>query len=256
MEIQNLAKVIDHAAFAAEPIEQLTARLSFDKGQAYDIQRLSIKRRSQRGEVPMGVKMGFTSRAKMAQMGVEDMIIGRLTSAMEIDEGGQLVMERYIHPRVEPEIVFRLSKPARGPVSPLEAMNFIDAVAPALEIIDSRYKNFKFTLEDVLADNCSSSGFVVGNWLPKNTDVSNLGIILNANGRMVQSGSTSAILGNPIRSLVEAFKLSDEFDMPLNEGDIVLAGAATAAVDICQGDAVNAEFQNIGSVGFTVNKGT
>ncbi len=254
MKIHNLAKVIDHAAFVAEPVEQLTSKECFDEGQAYDIQRLSIKRRLQRGELPLGVKMGFTSRAKMAQMGVEDMIIGRLTNAMKIEEGGQLVMERYIHPRVEPEIVFRLSKSARGPVKPLEATKFIDAVAPALEIIDSRYKNFNFTLEDVLADNCSSSGFVVGNWMPKHTDVSNLGIILNANGRMVQSGSTSAILGNPIRSLVEAFKLSDMFDIPLNEGDVVLVGAATAAVALCPGDSISAEFQNIGSIGFTVSQ--
>ena len=103
--------------------------------------------------------MGFTSRAKMVQMGVDDMIWGRLTNSMLVEDGGEIDISNYVHPRVEPEIAYLLKAPLSGPLSTAEAWNAVEAVAPAMEIIDSRYENFKFTVEDVVADNSSSSGF-------------------------------------------------------------------------------------------------
>jgi 2-oxo-3-hexenedioate decarboxylase len=93
----------------------------------------------------------------------------------------------------------------------------------------SRYEDFKFTLEDVVADNCSSSGFVVGAWHRPDRDVSNLGLVLSLDGNAVQAGSTASILGNPLRSLVAAARFAAEADEPLQPGWIVMAGGATAA---------------------------
>ena len=252
MDNSTLAKMVDDAALNANPIQQLTRFQSFGLEQAYEIQQQSVARRLARGESRCGVKLGFTSREKMAQMGVSTLIVGTLTDAMEIADGAEIDLNNYIHPRVEPEVAFRLSRPICGVISTAEAVHFVDAVAPALEIIDSRFENFLFSLQDVLADNCSSSGFVVGGWQSKHTDVSNLGIILSLDGRPVQSGSTSAILGHPMRALMEASRLVSELELELKAGDIVLAGAATSAIALSRGIAVHAEFQSIGSVAFSV----
>ena len=109
-----------------------------------------------------GLKVGFTSKAKMIQMGVDQVIFGRLTSDMQIQNSGRMSVAQAIHPRIEPEIAFRLAQDVDYVLSPESALSTVDAIAPAMEIIDSRYKDFKFTLQDVIADNSSSSHFVLG----------------------------------------------------------------------------------------------
>ena len=170
-----LAAIVDEAARSATAIAQLTetvADLSVED--AYAVQALSIARRRARGERRAGYKMGLTSRAKMQQVGVGEIIWGRLTDAMRLGEGGELSRARYVHPRVEPEIAYIIGRPLEGEVSAAEALAAVEAVAPALEIIDSRYRNFRFALPDVIADNSSSSGYFVGSWARPSSDVANL----------------------------------------------------------------------------------
>ena len=194
--------------------------------------------------------MGFTSRAKMQQMGLADVIWGRLTDAMQVEEGGNVERSRFVHPRVEPELAFLLKKPLSGNVTGPEALAAVEAIAPALEIIDSRYQDFKFTLPEVIAENASSSGFVIGGWHDPRIDFSNLGLVLSIDGRPVQMGSTAALLGHPLRSLVAAARLSAAAGEPLQAGWIVLAGGATPAEWIRPGQHVSVEMQTLGSAAF------
>ena len=249
--IENYAEIVDTAAKNAQAIGQF-ADGQFDIDTAYRIQSASIERRLERGEVRSGIKMGFTSRAKMQQMGVHDLIWGRLTDTMMIAEGDEVSMSRFIHPRVEPEIAFVLGEDLCGRVSIPEAMACVEAIAPALEIIDSRYEAFRFSLADVVADNASSSGYVIGPWCPPEEMIDNLGIVMSINGRMRQCGSTAAILGNPWRSLVHAARLAELAGEPLQAGWVVLAGAATAAEHMEPGDKIQGEFENLGSVSFSI----
>ena len=251
--LAGLAQIVDEAARTATAIPQLTDALPhLTVDDAYAIQAMSIARRHARGERRAGYKMGLTSRAKMLQVGVSEVVWGRLTDAMRLAEGGDLHRARYVHPRVEPEIAYILAKPLSGEVTAAEALGAVEAVAPALEIIDSRYRDFKFALPDVVADNSSSSGFYVGAWAKRDTDVSNLGIVMEVNGRPVQIGSSAAILGNPIRSLVAAARLVGRAGERLEPGDIVLAGGATAAHPLTPGDHVRTAFQALGTVSFHV----
>lgn len=251
--LAGLAQIVDEAARTATAIPQLTDSLpSLTVDDAYAIQALSVARRRARGERRVGLKMGLTSRAKMAQVGVSEVVWGRLTDAMRLVEGADLVRSRYVHPRAEPEVAYLLKKPLEGEVSAAEALAAVEAVAPAMEIIDSRYRCFKFALPDVIADNSSSSGFYVGGWAPAATDVSNLGIVLEVNGRPEQIGSTAAILGDPIRSLVAAARLAGKAGERLEAGDIVLAGGATAAVALSPGQFIQTSFQSLGRVSFHV----
>lgn len=249
-DLQSIAETLDTAMFEATATPQLDGKLSLED--AYKIQHLSFDRRLSRGETRIGMKMGFTSRAKMVQMSVDEMIWGRLTDKMIVEEGGTISMADYVHPRTEPEVAFLLRKPLVGKITALEAQNAIEAVAPALEIIDSRYQNFKFSLTDVVADNSSSSGVVLGAWNSAPEDISNLGMILSVNGQARELGSTAAILGHPIRSLIAAARLVEESGETLEAGSIVLAGGATAAVALSAGDFAQLEAEKLGRVQFSV----
>lgn len=248
--ITTLADRLDGAAFKATATPQLETPISLED--AYAVQQASIQRRLDRGEARIGIKMGFTSRAKMVQMGVDDLIWGRLTSGMRVEDGGSISLTKYVHPRVEPEIAFLIGKPLSGNVTIPEALAAVEAVAPALEIIDSRYENFKFSLTDVVADNSSSSGFVVGPWAAPDTDLSNLGLVMAFDGRPQAFGSTAAILGHPLRSLVAASRVVAEAGESLSPGDLVLAGGATAASALIAGSFVSLEMQALGRCGFHV----
>jgi 2-oxo-3-hexenedioate decarboxylase len=250
-DIEGLATKLDNAQSKAQAIPQITG-ISVDEG--YAIQLSAFNRRLTRGEKKTGMKMGFTSRAKMIQMDVDDMIWGRLSDGMLVEDGGSISMKDYVHPRVEPEIAFLLGERLEGPVTTAQAMAAIEAVAPAIEIIDSRYKNFKFSWADVVADNCSAAGYVIGAWQTLDADLSNLGMILEFNGRPVQIGSSAAILGHPVRSLAAAARLCAESGEALEAGWIVMAGGATAAEALAPDTYVRLTVEDLGTVSFSVTK--
>lgn len=251
-DIQKLASIVDRAALDARAIAQLSAETTLTLAEAYAVQKASIGLRLARGERRVGVKMGFTNRAKAQQMGVHEIVCGRLTDRMIIEDGGNVDFARYVHPRIEPEIAFLLKTPLEGVVTPAQALAAVEAIAPAMELIDSRYENFKFSLEDVVADNASSSGFVVGPWHRPDIDFSNLGIVLSFDGRPVQIGSSAAILGHPLRSLVAAARMSTAGGERLEPGWMVMAGSATTAEPLRRGLFVQTEIQSLGRVAFAV----
>ncbi|HIG24933.1 MAG TPA: 4-oxalocrotonate decarboxylase [Acidimicrobiia bacterium] len=253
IEIQAIAERLDAAQAQATAIDQLAEPL--DIAEAYQVQTALLALRVNRGETLTGVKMGFTSAAKREQMGVDDLIFGVLTDAMAIDNGGTTGLTAYVHPRVEPEVAFRLGKTVSGDLSLGEARLAVDAVAPALEIIDSRYRDFKFSLSDVVADNCSSAGYVLGPWQNQTDlldDTTNLGMVMSVNGQQVQVGSSAAISGNPLQSVIDAARLAKECGAELPAGSILLAGAATAAVPLEANSTVTLAVQHLGEISFRV----
>lgn len=249
-EISAIAARLDDAASAAAPVPQLEQEIGLED--AYAVQTALLERHYRRGERRIGIKMGFTSRAKMSQMGIDEMIWGRLTDRMLVEDGGAIDFGGFVHPRVEPEIAFLLAHPLERMVTPAGALAAVAAVAPALEIIDSRYLNFKFSLPDVVADNCSSSALVVGPWADPQQDLANLGMVLTIDGVDRQIGSSAAILGHPIRSLVAAARYAAEAGEPLKAGEIVMAGGATAAEALSLGQHVRLTVQRLGAVEFQV----
>lgn len=252
-KVARIAGRLDEAFTSARAMPQPAGDDTISLAEAYDVQRALIDLRVGRGARRIGMKMGFTSRAKMIQMGLSDLIWGRLTSDMLIEDGGIDALF-HIHPRVEPEICFLLRKPLSGPVTPMAALAAVEAIAPALEIIDSRYLDFKFSLADVIADNASSSAVVVGAWHSPAIDFSNLGLVMEVDGWPVEIGSTAAILGHPLRSLCAASRLVAEAGETLEAGSIVMAGGATAAVAISPGASVRCDMQSLGRAGFTLAK--
>ena len=249
--LDTIAKQLDQAARTATAVEQISTHTEISLADAYEVQKLSINERLARGEKLVGYKMGFTSHAKMKQMGVDDLIWGRLTDAMVIEQGQTIDLNNYVHPRAEPEVAFKLKAPLAGKVTKEEALAAVEAIAPAIEVIDSRYQNFKFSLADVIADNCSSTGFVIGQWFAPETDIAALDMQLKVNGETRAQGLSSEILDHPLNSLVEAARCVAEYGETLEAGQIVLAGAATAAIALERGQAVEAQVEGLGSCGFS-----
>jgi len=253
-EIGRIAKQLDDARRRAKSIPQLSSGKggALNIEDAYRVQDAAVKLRVKNGDVRSGVKMGLTSRAKAAQMGVFEPVYGRLTAGMLVQDGGGISYGDYCHPRVEAEVAYLLKSPMSGLLSPAEALAHVEAVAPAIEIIDSRYKDFKFSLEDVVADNTSASGYVLGPWARPDIDTGNLGMVLEFNGRPVGIGSSAAILGHPARSLAEAARFAAETGDELKAGYIVLAGAAAEAVALTPDLTVKLTVEALGSVSFNV----
>ncbi len=252
LNINKLAETLDLAAFHAKPVGQLSHHTKFTVDEAYDIQAASMERRYERGEKFIGLKMGFTSKAKMVQMGIHDMIWGRLTDAMLLEKGQPLLLEKFIHPRAEPEICFLVKKEIVSAVSLEEAPEYIAGVAAAIEIIDSRYENFKFTLEDVIADNCSSAALVIGEWHDPTLPIGDLKIDLEIDGEIVETGSSAAILGNPWESVEAAARLAKQYGQTIPAGSVIMAGAATSAVFLKKENIVKAVVEGLGSLEFVV----
>ncbi|NEA28145.1 2-keto-4-pentenoate hydratase [Actinomadura bangladeshensis] len=245
VDVHALAATLDEAVRDVRAIPKLTGKAPFDVPAAYAVQRAGIERRRRRGERVVGVKMGFTSRAKMVQMGVDDVIWGLLTDRMLAESS--VDVSRLIHPRVEPEIAYLIGREVR---SPAEVESAVAGVAVGFEVLDSRYQDFKFTLPDVIADNASAARFGYGAWhAPR--DLSNVGLLLEIDGRPVQAGSSAAILGDPARSLRAAARLALGAGMKLEPGWIVLAGAATAAVPLPKDAHVRVTGAGLGSVEVT-----
>ncbi|MFB7407152.1 MULTISPECIES: 2-keto-4-pentenoate hydratase [unclassified Streptomyces] len=245
MNITALAEALDTAAREGRPLAGGGSGPK-DTDEAYAVQEALVARRLARGERLTGFKLGFTSRAKMRQMGVSDLIHGRLTDRMAIPDGGRVDTSALIHPRVEPEVAFLLGDTLRPGGDPLAA---VAAVAPALEVIDSRYHGFRFSLPEVIADNTSAAGYAVGPWSAPG-DLDNLGVLLELDGRLAETGSTAAILGSPLRALAAAARLAGA----LEPGTVVLAGAATAAVPLPPGTHVRATVAGLGTVHLTTGE--
>jgi len=251
-DIARIAEALDRAARSAEPLAQFSGSTAFSLDDAYRIQRASMQRRYADGEHSIGIKLGFTSRAKMMQMGVDSLIWGWLSNTMVEEDGGLIDLARYIHPRVEPEVCFLTRCAIDRPLTLLEVGNYVEAVAPALEIIDSRYQAFKFSLEDVVADNCSSAGLTIGAWSRNFSGLDNAGVVMRLDGRVAQAGSTAAILGNPLRSLVQASRLLHAAELELPAGSLVMAGAACAAVALYPGVHVSVDVHGVGQSSFSI----
>ncbi|WP_329427517.1 fumarylacetoacetate hydrolase family protein [Streptosporangium sp. NBC_01495] len=255
-EVVELAHELDDAQTSAHAVTGRSGGEDWDVASAYRVQRHLMSRRHSRGERPIGLKLGFTSRAKMRQMGVHEVIVGQLTDAMDVPDGGELDLGGLIHPRVEPEVAFRIARDVDLDDPRTSIATAVDAVAPALEIIDSRYRDFRFSYADVIADNTSAAAFVIGPWTAVRP-LDNLAVRMDLGPRTVSVGTTGAILGDPIRGLRLLAEISRRHSIPIRAGDVVLAGAATAAVPLTggTGGTVTAQVSGLGRVSVRVVPG-
>ena len=252
-QVAELADYLETCELEAKEATKITDRFpEMDFDDAYDIQYAIKQRKIERGTLMAGLKVGLTSRAKMKQMGVETPIYGFLADYFSLPDGAEVKTEELIHPKVEAELAFVTKAPLSGPGCHVgDVLAATDFVMPAVEIIDSRYENFRFDLVSVIADNASSSRFVLGGQIadPSDLDMRNLGVVLERNGEVIELGAGAAVLGHPAASVALLANMLGERGEEIPAGTLILTGGITAAVTVNAGDSVNVRFQDLGSVG-------
>jgi 2-oxo-3-hexenedioate decarboxylase len=232
-----------------EPFTDEWPGLDLDTG--YTIQDRTLQLRLERGERLVGVKLGLTSRAKQQRMGVHFPFVAWLTDAMVLPVGDPVPQDRLIHPRIEPEIVFVMGERLEGPgVTAATAMAAVESVWGGAEVIDSRYRDFRFTAGDVAADNASSGAFVTGpvGLPPAELDLALEGVLVEVDGQVVDSASGAAVQGHPGEALALAANDLARRGHAIEPGWIVLTGGMTDAVFAPPGVSVGLHFANLGSV--------
>lgn len=251
--IRKLAHHLESCELEARATVKITDEYpGMDREDAYAIQDEIRRRKTERGIRIIGFKAGLTSRAKMRQMGVETPIFGFLADYFALPDGAEVHHRELIHPRVEPELAFVMKRPLRGPGCHVgSVMAATEFILPAIEVIDSRYRDFRFDLESVIADNASSARFSLGGrasaaQLP---DLRTLGVVLEKNGEPVAFGAGAAVLGHPAVSIAMLVNEMSRKGEELPAGSVVLTGGVTEAIPVAAGDAVKVHVQGLGSVG-------
>ena len=252
MNIERAADIL----YKAENERRQVAMLSQDNpdmtiDDAYMVQLRNIARRVEAGEKIVGMKIGLTSKAMQQLLGVDVPDYGHLLSSMLLLEGQPCLADELIQPKVEGELAFCLRAPLKGPsVTIADVYNATEYVVPALEIVDSRIKDWKIKLVDTIADNGSSARLGVGSRLTPihQVDMRLTGMTLEKNGELVNSGTTAEVWGNPAAAVAWLANALSAYDIELAAGSIVLAGALTAALPAKAGDSFTASFCGLGSV--------
>jgi len=250
--IARLAEHLENAELQREAVRKITDEYP-DMGwdDAYAIQDAIRARKEARGTRIAGLKMGLTSFAKMRQMGVSDPVYGFLTDYGACMDGAAIDTGTLIHPKVEAEIAFVLKAPLRGPGCHIgDVLAATDFVVPAVEVIDSRYENFRFDLKSVIADNTSSARFVVGGTHrgAEGLDLKNLGVVLEKNGEVVVTAAGAAVLGHPANSVAMLANMLGARGRELPAGTFIMTGGVTEAIAVAAGDNITVRYQHLGSV--------
>ena len=250
--IEKLAEHLENAELQAYEVTKITddyPNMTFTD--ATDVQWEIRRRKMSRGHKIVGMKMGLTSWAKMKQMGVEMPCYGFLADYFSLPDGAQVPFDELIHPKVEAEIAFVTNKELSGKnLTVEEVLAATELVVPAVEIIDSRYKDFKFDLTSVQADNSSSTRFVVGSHAakPENFDWSTLGVVMQKNGEIIERGAGAAVLDHPAASVAMLATMLAERNEVIPAGTFIMTGGITAAVLVERGDSIVVRYQGLGTV--------
>jgi 2-oxo-3-hexenedioate decarboxylase len=247
----EIAAALDEATRERRPIQRFTAAdPDLTPAQAYLAQAQGVGLRLAAGESIIGAKLGLTSRAKQRAMQVDEPLYGWLTSSMALEPGNVVPIERLIHPRIEPEIGFLTSRELSAPATVPGVLAATAGVMAALEVIDSRYEGFDFRLPDVIADNASAAGLVLGPVLRPVAaleDLRLLGCVLRHNGSIVDTASGAAVMGHPAAAVAWLVNQLGADGRSLPAGSIVLSGGLTNAIPINPGDLVSVEIDGLGT---------
>ncbi len=227
------------------------AHPEFDLAAAYAAQRLFVASKLAAGQRFVGWKLGLTSRNKQQAMGVDAPLYGRVTSGMLAPFGEPVRLDRFIHPRVESEIAFLLARDVEPPATVTSVLAATEVVFGAVDVLDSRYEGFSFSLEDVVADNASAGAFYLGpraRRLDELEDLRLIGCVVRVDGEVTMTAAGAAVMGHPAASVAWLADQLAAHGETLKAGQLVFSGGVTAPVPVVAGRSVTFEFDGLGTI--------
>ncbi len=250
--LTDAAQLLYDAQSSSIPIQPLTQTYpNLDVPQAYSVQRLNLARHIEKGGALCGHKIGLTSAPMQELLGVSEPDFGYILDSMMLPNGAEVPVTAFCAPRVEPEVAFLLRTPLRGPgVTVDDVLAATAAVAPALEIVDSRIADWRITLADTIADNASSAAVVLGEWVP----ISDLPPLpettatLVVNDTVVDTGEGTAVMGDPTAAVAWLANALARYDTAIEAGQFVMSGSYTTASFVAAGDHASAVISGLGAV--------
>jgi 2-keto-4-pentenoate hydratase len=217
------------SAYRTGPIPPLRDVIeSADVDGGYAIAQANTQAWLSEGRRIIGRKIGLTSAVVQRQLGVDQPDFGVLFDDMLVPNGGVLAPSRLLQPKVEGEIAFvfghDLSMPRPTRVDLLAAIEY---ALPAIEIVDSRFADWKITIADTIADNASSAYFVLGSE-PKSLaglDLETCGMMLTLDETIAALGAGAACMAHPLNAVEWLARTLADRGEPLRAGDVVMSGA-------------------------------
>lgn len=204
---------------------------------AYEIQLLNHEKELKKGRRITGKKIGLTSKGMQESIGVNQPDFGLLFDNME-SKTNLIYSSELLQPKVEGELAFVLKKDIGRDISYDNILDSTDYVIPAVEIVDSRIKNWNISIIDTIADNASCGKYFLSNIKidPKMVDLKKIHMTMYKNGEFVNSGYATEVQGDPTNAVVWLARTLAKYGVEFNKGDIILSGALTAAVPAIKGD--------------------
>lgn len=218
---------------------------------AYTIQNLLVGARLDAGDSLAGAKLGLTSKAKQEQMNVSEPAYGWVPASSVLPPSGEVRLDELIHPRVEPEFVFVMGSDLSGAaVTADDVLDATERVVGGVEVIDSRYEKFSFTLPDVIADQTSAARVAIGSdgVSPRDVDLASVECVFTVNGHETGRATGAALLGSPAECVALLVRHLARSDRGLEAGWIVMAGAPTDAQPLAPGTVATASYSHFGDV--------
>lgn len=249
--INQLAAALYEAEKSTTPIATLTDQYQLTNDEAYAIQLEGMKLRLADGHRIVGKKIGLTSKAMQNALGVFEPDYGYIADYMMGYEGEAVALNELIAPKVEPEIAFVLKEDLQGPgITVADVLRATAGIMPAIEIIDSRVKDWKIKIQDTIADGASIGRVILSGKLTplEDIDMRYMGLVLAKNGEVVATAAGAAVLGHPANAVAWLANKLAQYNIGLKKGEIIMSGSFTAACPVADGDTVTCQFDRIGSV--------
>lgn len=246
----ELALALYEAYDTKTPIPPLTDDVELTTEDAYDIQSRVFERVTADSDQIVGHKLGLVSGAKQEQLGIDEPIFGYVAPETLLS-GEAIPVDEMIAPRIEAEIGFIMDETLEPPVTTTDVLTSTRAVVPVIEILESRFQGWSIpSAQDVIADLTSAGRVIVGESFKdvSDVDLAMESIAVSVNGEIEATGIGADIMGHPGRAVSWLGNRLEAEDDMLREGELVMSGGITAAIDIEPGDVYNVEFANIGSI--------
>lgn len=250
--VQVFATRLAGARQTRTPIAPLTDEVcGMTVEDGYRVQHATLKARVGAGERVVGWKVGLASAAARADLEIDEPAAGFIVASTVYPDGTAIETGSLIAPAAEAEIAFVMRHELAGPgVTLTTALLAIEGALAALEIVDSRYRDWKFKAPDLTADNTAGACLVVGSRLMPlaEMDLPLEGLVWEQNGQIMATATAAEVGGTPLASVVWLANKLAAWGVSLHSGDIVSTGSISKVLRPRVHDSVRARFTHLGTV--------